>query len=156
MGAPLRIETKVIAAFPGTGKTHFFKNNPNRSIDSDSSEFSWIKDKSGANTKLRNPEFPANYIKHIRENIGKVEFIFVSSHDVVRDALVQSGIEFTLVYPNVLLKNEYLKRFQERKSPQGFIDLLHKNWEQWTFECHLQEHCNKIELESGQFISNII
>lgn len=155
MGKPLEISTKVIAAFPGSGKTFFFNTHSN-CLDSDSSDYSWIKDLEGKNTKERNPDFPGNYIKHIRENLGKVDIIFVSSHGVVRDALVEAGIKFTLVYPNILLKNEYIKRFQERKSPQGFIDLLDRNWELWTVECHLQENCEKVELKSGQFITDVI
>ena len=34
--------------------------------------------------KHRNPEFPDNYIQPIKENIGKVDYIFVSSHKEVR------------------------------------------------------------------------
>lgn len=56
-------------------------------LDSDSSNFSWVKDENGNNTKERNPEFPKNYIEHIKSNIGKVDVIFVSSHKVVREAL---------------------------------------------------------------------
>lgn len=37
--------TKVISAFPGTGKTYCFNNFKGITmLDSDSSEFSWIKD----------------------------------------------------------------------------------------------------------------
>lgn len=149
------MQTKVIAAFPGTGKTHYFQNHSN-CLDSDSSDYSWIKDLEGKNTKERNPDFPNNYIKHIEDNLEKVEFIFVSSHDVVRDALVASGIEFTFIYPNIDLKDEYLERFKQRGSPEGFINLLDKNWNDWIDTCKFQSNCKHIELESNQFISDVI
>ena len=106
--------TKIIAAFPACGKTYCFSNNKNLSIlDSDSSQFSWVNviDKEyeaknrGKNDykeryiKVRNPDFPKNYIEHIKENIGKVDYIFVSTHEEVRKALNESDIEFTIVCP---------------------------------------------------------
>ena len=86
-------KTMLVSAFPGCGKSHLFKNKGDKVIlDSDSSTF----DKS---------EFPKNYIKHIKENIGKADVILISSHDVVRDALLVNGIKFTLVYPRLMIKH---------------------------------------------------
>lgn len=65
-------ETTIISGFPGIGKSYFFRNQEynNRTVlDSDSSEFSWVKDENGNNTKERNPDFPSNYIDHIKENM---------------------------------------------------------------------------------------
>jgi hypothetical protein len=47
--------------------------------------------------KYRNPDFPNNYIKHIQDNIDKVDYIFVSSHEVVRKALNEVGIDFNVL-----------------------------------------------------------
>jgi hypothetical protein len=60
-------QTFVISAFPGCGKSYCYKKYQDRFsiLDSDSSEFSWIKDNEGKNTKERNPDFPNNYIDHI-------------------------------------------------------------------------------------------
>jgi predicted nucleotidyltransferase len=81
------MKTRIISAFPGTGKTYFYNKNKETTMDSDSSQFSGVKDQNGNNTKERNPNFPKNYIEHIKENIGKYEFILVSSHKEVRNAL---------------------------------------------------------------------
>ena len=57
--------TKVISAFPGTGKTYCYNKLKELGIeilDSDSSEFRWIKDENGNNTTKRNPDFPNNTI----------------------------------------------------------------------------------------------
>lgn len=81
------MKSKVISGFPGVGKSTLFNTGLNCS-DSDSSKF----DKS---------LFPGNYISHIQKllNSGELDFVFVSSHEIVRDALISAEIPFTLVYP---------------------------------------------------------
>lgn len=138
------MKTIVISAFPGCGKTTYYERNRNKKIiDSDSSKF----DKS---------DFPKNYVEHIKEKIGKVDMIFVSSHKVVREALVESGIKFVLVYPNISLKEEYLQRYRNRKSPESFINLLSENWESWIYEIDHETRFRKIKLERGEFLADII
>ena len=113
----------VIAAFPGTGKSYCVKNEAEKFdgvLDSDSSNFSWKKDANGNNTTERNPDFPNNYIEHIKENIGKVDVIFVSSHKEVREALEKENIKYTLVYPNVFQKEDYIKRYKNRGNSESF------------------------------------
>ena len=142
-------ETLIIAAFPGTGKSYCVTNESDKFdgiLDSDSSNFSWVKDSNGNNTSERNPDFPNNYIKHIKENIGKVEVIFVSSHKEVREALEREGIEYILVYPNVFQKDDYIKRYKNRGSSDKFIRLLEANWDEWINECRTEEYPVRIEL----------
>lgn len=140
----LEKQTLVISAFPGCGKSHMYRNNEGKIIlDSDSSKF----DKS---------DFPRNYIEHIKSNIGKVDIIMVSSHKEVRDALVEMGIDFTLVYPKREIKEEYIKRYQERGNDDNFIKLLQSKWDEWMDELEHQSNCKKIELKEGQYLSDII
>jgi hypothetical protein len=126
------MRTKIVSAFPGTGKSTFFRNNKDKSIDSDSSEFSWVIDENG--NKVRNPDFPRNYIQHIKENIGKYEYIFVSSHKEVRDALVDNCIFFYLAYPSRDRKEEFIKNYKARGDDDKFIELVEKNWDNWILE----------------------
>ena len=141
----------LVAAFPGTGKSYYCSNGdwsqyvPEKwCTDSDSSKF----DKSN---------FPENYIEHIKEKMKQgYARIFISSHKEVREALVRNGLKFMLVYPKENLKEEYLKRYKERGSNQAFIDLIDKNWSNWLFELHRQTGCTHIELESGQYLSDVI
>lgn len=134
----------LVAAFPGTGKTHFFKRSYTGVVlDSDSSLF----DKS---------KFPDNYIQHIKNCQDAATIILISSHKEVREALVKNGLRFTLVYPKETLKEEYLERYRQRGSSQAFIDLIDKNWSVWMFDLHRQIGCTHIELESGQYLSDVI
>jgi hypothetical protein len=142
------IETILVSAFPGTGKSHYCN------VDVDHMPGNWAIDSDSSKFDKRN--FPANYIEHIKSNIGKVKIIFISSHKDVRDALVTNALPFTLVYPNAELKDEYLERYKQRGSSQAFIDLISKNWDAWLEELRNQKGCKHIELQSCQFISNLL
>ena len=114
-------------------------------MDSDSSNFSWIKDENGNNTKDRNPDFPNNYIEHIKENIGKYKYIFVSSHKEVRDALLDNCLFFYLVYPDDRRKEEFIQRYKDRGNDESFIQLVDKNWDNWLSEIYwIETGCEKV------------
>lgn len=139
-----QLNTMIISAFPGCGKSHYFRNNENKTVlDSDSSTF----DKS---------DFPRNYIEHIKSNIGKADVIMVSSHKEVREALVENDIFFTLVYPEPSIKEEYIQRYIDRGSPESFVNLLTNNWNNWISELEEQKSCDKITLKEGQYLSDVI
>ncbi len=141
----------VVSAFPGTGKSYIFKHpNGLKVLDSDSSNFSW-KEKG-----VRNPDFPKNYINHIKDNLDKCDIVMVSSHKDVRNGLVDAGIEFTLAFPTKDCKEEYLKRYKERGNEQSFIDMMDANWEKFISECCLQGNCKKVRLSQGQYLKDVL
>ena len=139
-GAPM----KIISGFPGIGKSSLYNQAPERIADSDSSQF----DKS---------EFPDNYIVHIRSLLeeGVKDYILVSSHFEVRDELEERGFPFFLVYPERGLKEEYLQRYRDRKSPQAFVDMMDANWDKFITGCEDQEGCEHIVLKSGQYLADV-
>lgn len=146
--------TIIISGFPGVGKSTLFKNKDFDMlsiIDSDSSNFSWLE------PGLRHPEFPENYMEHIKSNIGKVDIILVSSHDVVRKALVKHGIPFTIVYPDKDCKEGYIKNYIARGNDRNFIEFISKNWDSFiddidSIDCGL---ISKTKLEQDQYLSSI-
>lgn len=141
--------TKVVSAFPGMGKSHFCARHKATALDSDSSGFSWTKDAEGNNTKERNPDFPMNYIEHIRLNMGKYEYIFVSTHKEVRDALCQAGIFFYLAYPDPSRKEEFLERYRARGNDEKFVETVSRNWDAWMQELQASLGCQHIRMASG-------
>lgn len=169
------MSAKVISAFPACGKTTYYKewsqyspenmwrieNNGEqvftskgipagkRIIDSDSSEFSWIKDENGNNTKERNPEFPNNYIQHIKDNLDKQDIIFVSSHEVVRKALEENNIEYHIFYPDKSMKEEWIKRFKERGNDENFINFISNNWDNFIDDIENETYPTKHKLDNG-------
>ena len=61
-----------------------------------------------------------------------------------------------LIYPNIGLKDEYLERYKQRGSTQGFIDLIAKNWELWIneiIELENNDYITKFELKSNEYLS---
>lgn len=139
------MRTKIISAFPGTGKSTYHNKHKETTLDSDSSNFSWITDSDG--NKVRNPDFPKNYIQHIKENIGKYEIIFISSHKEVRDALLDECIFFYLVYPDDNRKEEFIERYRNRGNDEKFIELVTNKWEDWMKEIwFLPDGCKHINM----------
>ncbi len=143
--------TIVVSGFPGVGKTFFAQNCEEWQVilDSDSSKFSWTS------PGERNPDFPQNYIDHIKSNLGDVTFILVSSHKEVREALKENNIKFTLVYPDKSIKDDYLKRYEDRGSEKAFVELLSKNWDAWLTELEEQENCEHMVLTEGMFLDDV-
>ena len=137
------MSSKLVSAFPGTGKSYLYNNYDGVILDSDSSTF----DKS---------DFPANYIMHIKDNIDSADMIMISSHKEVRDALVDNGLEFSLIYPDKSLKDEYIDRYIKRGNAESFVALLTKMWDEWIDELQSQKSCKHIVLKSGEYLSDVI
>lgn len=179
------LKTKVISAFPACGKTWMYEHQKELGLsilDSDSSEFSWIRRPRtleeiqvieaihGSNyvnaireelIKDRNPEFPTNYINYIKEQIESKEYdyIFVSSHESVRKALNEAGINFTVVYPHKRCKVEWVGRcyLRELEGKKLFpIKVLIDNWDQWIKQLmsEVNNHHECIILEHGEYLSD--
>ena len=146
------IPTVIISAFPGTGKSHYTRENPELCSDSDSSGFSWTS------PGVRNPEFPSNYMDHIKGLIkeGEKGLIFVSSHAEVRSALEAAGMHFSLVYPTDDQANDYLERYIQRGSPQAFLDRVVPNFKQWVNDLKFQNNCSHRVLKPGETITSFL
>lgn len=133
----------VVSGFPGVGKSHLARGAEFTIADSDSSKF----DKEF---------FPDNYIAHIKDLMlnQDLDYIMVSTHEEVRDALVEEGITFLLVYPVISLKEEYRQRYVDRNSPQAFIDRIIGEWDSMVNSCVMQSGCQHVVLESGQYLTD--
>lgn len=171
------MKTKIYSVFPACGKTWLCEHQEQyglKILDSDSSQFSWIIKEVEDNEyviidggemkplthkeKVRNPEFPANYIKHIKEQIGKYDYIFVSSHASVRAALEAEGIDFTIVYPAEHCFAEWVGRcfIRDKRGETGCNPgVLYDNWSQWISECEgVGRHHTEIVLMNNQHLSD--
>ena len=131
----------VISAYPGCGKSVYYRNHSEyeghqygqKILDSDSSLFSWIYDERGNKTDVRNPNFPNNYIKYIKEHMETEDIIFVSSHKIVRDALAEADIPYATVFPKDTIENmkEWKSRFIDRGNPQQFVGFQMEHWSEF-------------------------
>lgn len=142
-----RIGTFVISATPACGKSFCYNNyngKPLIMLDSDSSKFSWIEKKAedGTCVKERNPNFKEEYMRHIMDNIGKVDIIFVSSHKEIRDELEKRGIRYIMIHPSLDMKDEMLRRMRERGNDDKFIEYQEKMFEEFYQEIVSHDDAN--------------
>lgn len=143
--------TKIISGFPGVGKSYLFNEVKDKIVlDSDSSQFSWIEE------GVRNPEFPNNYIQHIKDNIGKVDIILISSHKIVRDALRENNIHYTIIYPSIKYRIEYLERYKLRGNDEDFINMIGRNWNQFIVEIEKETFPTKIRLYFNTYLKDLV
>ena len=153
------MDTLIICGFPGVGKTFAVENIERYKIlDADSSEFSWIIPLRPDGTRNRNPYFPNNYIEHIKDNMGKYDIIFVSSHDIVRKALKESKLNYVVVIPYRNLKNHYIERLINRESNVGLIKAVLNNWDNWLSSIETIDgvFTRIYYLEYDEYLSNIL
>lgn len=154
------MNTIVICGFPGVGKTYAFNKlkDKYKILDSDSSNFSW----SDFENKIRNPDFPNNYINHIKENIGKVDFIFVSTHKKVLNELDNNKIKYYIVCPDHNLQDFYKMVYCSRGNTGEFINGIIDNWDVFfkdmqTSLCkdiiYIDEHNTLIDVLNERFLN---
>lgn len=175
-------QARIISAFPACGKTTYWKkysiyspdnvirkpttnfddyvnriSSNSKILDSDSSVFSWLYDPyTLKKTDRRNPEFPNNYIEHIKNKMNTEDIIFISSHKQVRDALKEFNIPYTLVIPRRELKDEWIERFRSRGNTKEFIDNVIQNWDNWMDELYTDRCELVVRLNSGEYIDKAI
>lgn len=108
--------------------------------------------------KERNPEFPNNYIKYIKSQMGKYDYIFISSHETVRKVLNDEGVDFIIVFPIRQCLNEWIGRchIRETQGKQGFpINILMDNWDKWIDQCFAETKNHQfIILNHGEYLGD--
>ena len=151
------MENKLIgtvwSVFPLCGKSYCANKLGINAVDSDSSQYSWII-KEGE--KIRNPDFPRNYIEHIKDATTKHDYLFVSSHQEVRTALEKEGIPFVLVYPNRSLLSNWIKRYENRDFNGFPLQVLINNWDKWHDELDKQKCYKRFILKEDEYLSDVL
>ena len=149
----------IISVFPSIGKTYAYNKMKNdkklKVFDSDSSQFSWtyVSD----NEKIRNENFPTNYIAHIKENMDNATHIFVSSHENVRQAMKTAEIPYILVYPRRDMLPEIVGRCYLRGNNEQFIKTLIENWDNWIDSCETDTGAiDKFEIGNGMYLLDVL
>lgn len=135
--------TLIYASFCGSGKTYI---NENVDIESIEIEY-WKYIESGTQDK---------YVTDVKSNIGKVDFIFISTDPEGLRLLNKEGLSLILVYPENSLRNEYLDRYINMDNTYDFIGMFMKNWNIWINELKEQKYCKHIVLKSGEYLTDII
>lgn len=143
------MKTIVISLFPGCESNYVSTEN---SITIDSYRYSWLINEHGV--KVRNPDFPSNYINVIKDCIGKVNVIFVSSHGEVRDALRNNNIPYIYIRPNIDMRDKFVERYIDKGESDSFIEFMYDNWEGFILNDMSDTGTYMVELnESNPYIN---
>lgn len=145
----------IISAFTASGKTWLTLNSKRLGLsgfnvlDLDSSV---IPKENGQ----RASNFKELYMAKVRASIAPNTIVLISTHEEIRSALADEGLDFALVYPLHDLGGEWIDRLQSRKSPKGLIDIIRRDWSSMLGECESQGGCSHFKLEKGQYLSDMI
>lgn len=167
------MNTMIISAFPGCGKTYLYKNQSKLTFkylgrnkvftfsDSDSSQYK------------KNNSWEKRYVDEILTKIGTVDFIFISQHESVLKELYDRKIPFIVVAPDnsewisdskrQLIKQQWFGRFILRKNEhiiniEDWLNSLKENYDKWTSIEHITKY-NPVSfflLDESQYLTNII
>jgi len=110
--------TKVISAFPATGKTTFAKEMTEQGLKVVDLDSSLYKD------------FDV-YLEDIKKLTESHDFVLISTHEQIRERLRESEVKYAIVYPRNtrMNKEEYIKRITERDGNGKLAKIIEKNWE---------------------------
>lgn len=150
----------IISGFPGIGKTYAAKSYPDRCVDIDSSSSHYVMIEG---CKIALPGWVEGYVDKIKETLDSCsyEYIFVSSHEEVREELERRCIDYFVVVPSIEDRDSYILRYLKRGSSMDFIRMLSKNYSEWirSIQSSYQGYSRTgvvIQLKSGEYISDIL
>ena len=125
-------ESVLIASFACLGKTTFVKNNPNIALDIESIHYARIYDNKHPDDEVakgdknwrQNPDYPANYVQEVLDNIGKYKVIFLTGGKDILSELDKLGVRYSILYPGKKRKNKVLNDAKKRGNDSKFIKFL--------------------------------
>jgi len=131
--------TFIIAAFAGVGKTTLAEKYSNV-LDLESSPYMWdysdlVKEYDrenikGDRTRKPNSEWPQNYIKAIKDNCGKYDYILVlGGLTLIVPHYVENGITIdAYLLPSEDALEQYCERYKQRGNTDEFISWMREAW----------------------------
>jgi hypothetical protein len=137
------ISTVLCAAWCGTGKTYICEKTDIKAVEVEY----W---------KYKENGLQKEYLRDIKNLIGKVDYIFISTDPEGLILLNKEGYKINLVYPKNELRNEYLDRYINRDSPYDFIGTFMKYWNIWIDQLKEQNYCEHTVLQTGQYLQDVI
>ena len=160
----------IIAAFSAAGKSCFCNQNKSRAIDFVCMPFKYtnffelskgIEEgesiKCAYELELR-CGWETGYCEAIQamEKANPELYIVIPPVNKVLELLKAAGIRYTIIYPKEELLEEYIERCRKRGNTEDFIDIVKDCWDFWIKSAKTDEWADKIELSSGQYMSDVI
>lgn len=161
----------ILSVFAGSGKTFLEEHFPETVKDLESSDFRWVygyqasRDrearKGDATDRVENPNFVDDYIEAILKANTKYDFVFISCHENVLDKLTELGQQYTMVVPNVGMRQVYVDRYTARGNSEEFISSIKQNFHGFRSDMiNRALHNDNVSLlhitESKPFLSDVL
>lgn len=149
--------SRVICAFAGLGKTYLSKKY---TIDFEIQNFKYIYKQEdlqnieklkGKENKLKNKDWPNNYIIQLKKLINQEKIILVPADKEVRDILVSENINFVFVMPSLESRDTLINRYIKRGNNQKYIKRAINDLEQWS---NLKHNYETVVLDKDEFLEN--
>lgn len=154
----------VIAGFAGVGKTTLAKKYKNV-IDIESSPYRWdytnvdttnLESLKGTKDRIKNANFPENYINAIKEAKKKYDVILVWLHpEEILPYYEANNIDYYLCFPNKEALKEYEDRYITRGNNQDYIHKVLSSYEKRYSQFKLNPH-KHIELSLGETLETAL
>lgn len=125
-------ETLLIASFACMGKTTYAKNYPSIALDIESIHYARQYSNKHPNDEVAksddnwtsNPNYPANYVREVSDNIGKYKVIFLTGGKDILSGLDELNIKYSILYPGPNRKSQVLIDAKNRGNDENFVELL--------------------------------
>lgn len=84
------------------------------------------------------------------------DIVAIKSSDKVMDYLTKMGESFYIVYPNRYAKRDFMERAVKNNYSREWIHSFFSKWESYIEEIEQEETINKVVLQSGEYLSDIV
>lgn len=163
------VDDMIIAAFAGTGKTYFCHNTANAidfvcmpwkyrnfyEVSASLEEGEQIKANDDLELQSGWQEDYYNALIDTAKNYPD-QIVVIPTISAVLRKMEENNIPYTLVIPDRDLKEEYEKRYRERGNTEEFLNVFIGNWDAWMDVIRQNKGKQVIELQGGQFLSDVI
>lgn len=171
------VETEIMLVHAGCGKT-FAAASRSDALDFTIGSYKYLNPMEGlslreseeikASNGELSPAWPWNYIRALYDLkcSGEYRYIFAPVILELAQALewgfepcgITEPVPYTLVIPDISLKDEYERRYLKRGNQEAFIDIFisRGGWENWQGLFSRLEPTRRIVLQRGQFLSDIL
>ena len=154
----------IIAAYAGTGKTHFASLYPELTIDLVCMPYKYIitqdtlyDESSKANPEnILNYDWPSNYISVIKENLKSDKLLLIPSDLYILELLKLEKLPYCLCYPQRNAREIYHERYRNRGNTAEFIDIFIGKWDKFMDDFGNDSYGQHIVLQPNQFLSDVI
>ena len=135
----------LVCGFFGIGKSSVTKYCPDvKFYDLDAKFF------------LKQPGWEQIYVDCALALANEYDIVCLKSSDKVMDVLNSLGEKYYIVYPNRYAKREFMERAVKGNYSRQWIQTFFANWEKYIDEIEEEECQNKIVLQSGEYLSDIV